>query len=284
MAFDLNAYYREQCNASTPIIRLSQNQSATIELVIRDEDGNPLDLESLAPTPQSSSSGNPIDATVRLAAKPTFSSSTVQFNIVGTILSSTNGSVSFELTETETNNVGLFVAGVGVYYGSTLVHQQMLYIELMANVFSDTSVNGPITIPEVRLDIMDVCPAANYLIDELEFTDVEIMHAMRKAVDFFNETPPPLGDYTYQNFPYRAHWLKGTVGFLLQMIAHRYRRNALAYSAGGVSVSDQEKWREYDQVGKTLEVEYKDWVTKAKVTLNIRRGYGRIGPSPYGVI
>lgn len=60
------------------------------------------------------------------------------------------------------------------------------------------------------------------------------------------------------------------------MAAHRFRRNALQYNAGGMSVADQEKYSAYDQAGGRLWEEFKTWVGQHKRALNIERGWGSI--------
>ncbi|RKX21346.1 MAG: hypothetical protein DRP45_12410 [Candidatus Zixiibacteriota bacterium] len=105
---------------------------------------------------------------------------------------------------------------------------------------------------------------------------------MQRAVDDYNDANPPVGGFTYDSFPWRGAWLRGTVGHLLRMAAHRYRRNALRYSAGGLTVQDQEKFLEYDRAAEQAMAEYLTWVQRKKVSININSGYGSVGPSPYG--
>lgn len=279
MPFDESAYQRKPCFTDIPLIRLSQEQYKKVDITIRDEQGQPVDLtQFIEDTVGGSSSLAPLE--VKLAASHTFAEDNVAFTIDGEIIDVSTGQVRFIFDQTNTKVPGIFVLSIGVFYQGILRYQQIFYLEITPTNFA--AGGGPLTIPEVRMDLMDTCPEANYLLDELEFTDAEIIHAMRKAVDAFNELPPPIGVFTYDTFPYRYNWLKGTVGFLLQMVAHRYRRNKLTYSASGITVADQEKFVEYERMGKLLEQEYMDWAQRTKVSLNIRLGYQSIGPSPYG--
>lgn len=287
MSFDASAYIRIPCTADTPTIRLSQGQQQLVQIVIRDADGNAVDLTQLPEragitSEFSSSSSDESSLSTRLAASYCLNASNVLFSVDGRIEDPTTGLLEFPLTAAHTNIPGLLVASVGVFHGDILLVQQMVYMEFMPNNFAVDSPGGPITIPEVRLTLMDQCPKANYLIDELEFTDSEIIHAMRMVVDLFNESPPPLRGYTYANFPFRAHWLLATVGVLLGMIAHRYRRNSMRYSAGGVTVSDQERVAEYERTSERLTAEFNQWMVNKKVSLNVAGGFRSIGPSPYG--
>lgn len=129
---------------------------------------------------------------------------------------------------------------------------------------------------DVRIWLRDNDPDANVLLDTFEFEPEEIRHAMTLTVDYYNETPPFLGRYDYDKFPWRFHLLQGTAANLLFMAAHRYRRNHLNYSAGGVSVDDQNKYQQYDAAGDKLWAEYKSWVSTAKKAANAEQGWGTI--------
>ena len=78
----------------------------------------------------------------------------------------------------------------------------------------------------------------------------------------------------YDAFPYRSILLMGVASNLLSMAAHRYRRNSLAINAGGTSVNDQDKAREYDQAAMRLRDEYLMAIRKKKRELNVGLGWG----------
>jgi hypothetical protein len=115
----------------------------------------------------------------------------------------------------------------------------------------------------------------NNLLDGVEFSDVEIANAIRRCVDMWNETPPQVSWYTSNDFPYRYWWIMGASAILLRSAAARYRRNRLAYSAGGVSVDDQSKAQEYEQIGEARMQEFKDWMKGEKVRINMGFCWGR---------
>lgn len=129
---------------------------------------------------------------------------------------------------------------------------------------------------DVRIWLRDNDPEANTLLDDFEFTPEEIRTAMTLVVDYWNEQPPWLGAYDYDKFPYRFALLRGTAANLLFMAANRFRRNALQYNAGGLSVSDQEKYSQYDQAAARLWEEYKQWVRMFKRSRNAELGWGTI--------
>lgn len=129
---------------------------------------------------------------------------------------------------------------------------------------------------DVRIWLRDNDPECNVLLDDVEWSAEEIRTAMTLAVDYYNETPPILQCYDYDKFPWRFHLLQGTAANLLFMAAHRYRRNHLNYSAGGVTVDDQNKYQQYDAAGDKLWAEYKSWVSTYKKAANAENGWGTI--------
>ncbi len=132
----------------------------------------------------------------------------------------------------------------------------------------------PLSISELRLALRDMCPAGNFLIDDLEYSDREIYLAIHSVVDMWNETPPPIGTYTYVNFPYRYHWKKAAMGLLLQSAARHKLRNWLPVTGGGISINDQSIWREYHNIGSGYMEEFKDWMLRKKVEINIAGAFG----------
>lgn len=218
---------------------------------------------------------------VVLTAKDDFNSAGPRFQVVGTFTDAPNSTVSFDLTESSTNTPGIFRGEVS--YGSIdpqdathfiLEASWPVYLGFEPSLLQSLTGGGPITIPEIRLmlDDLDIVDGMS-LLDDVEFSDVQILSAIKRCVDQFNETPPHIGYFSASNFPYRYHWLLGTCGELLVMRANSYRRNRLAYSAGGVSIDDQNKSQEYEAVGQQKRAEYKEWVLNEKYRLNMGMGF-----------
>lgn len=127
---------------------------------------------------------------------------------------------------------------------------------------------------EVRIFLRDKDPDANLLLDDYEFTSEEIRTALNITVDKWNDTPPEIYRMDYDEFPYRSILLLGVASNLLAMAAHRYRRNSLSINAGGTSVNDQDKAREYDQASMRLREEYLQAIRTKKRELNADLGWG----------
>lgn len=127
---------------------------------------------------------------------------------------------------------------------------------------------------EVRIFLRDTDPEANLLIDDFEFSPEEIRTAMNLAMDRWNDTPPDIYRGDYDEFPYRSILLLGVASNLLFMAARRYARNSLQINAGGTSVNDQDKSREYDQASARLREEFMQAIRTKKRELNSNLGWG----------
>jgi hypothetical protein len=150
-------------------------------------------------------------------------------------------------------------------------------VEIEQNTTDTTGYNYPLTISEVRLALRDSCPDANYLLDDVEFSNREIQYAMRRPVDMFNESQPAVLRFNYNDFPYRYNWTEATIGFLLETAAYNLSRNQLQVSAGGVTVNDKARWQIYREIATEKKQEFRRWATQEQVRANIRNGFGRMG-------
>ena len=140
----------------------------------------------------------------------------------------------------------------------------------------DNKYFGPPSLAEIRLHLRDY-PECNLLLDDYEFDAAEITLAIERCVMYFNETLPPISRYfDTKNFPYRYHWLEGISYYLFTIAANWFRRNRLPYQAGGVSVDDTGKEKEYLQAAAMFEKNWKDWVRLKKYSLNIEEGFDNI--------
>lgn len=162
-----------------------------------------------------------------------------------------------------------------------LVFSNRFWLVVDPGLFGSACPGGPLSIGEIRLALRDNGPADHNLIDTVLFDDAEIALAMRHPVDYWNEQPPYTCSHTTADFPYRFNWLQATCSRLFAMLAQYYRDNQLAYStAGGVSVDDMNKAREYEAKAKELWDEYKAWAMTSKAVNNVSSFFGIIN-SPY---
>lgn len=129
---------------------------------------------------------------------------------------------------------------------------------------------------DVRIWLRDNDPDANLLLQDFEFSPEEIRTALTLAVDYWNDQPPFIRNYDYDKFPWRSQLLRGAAGNLLWMAARGYGRNNLTYSAGGMTINDQDKGPAYDAASQRLTEAYHDWVIRSKRSLNAEQGFATL--------
>src|SRR6056300_168271 len=95
-------------------------------------------------------------------------------------------------------------------------------------------------VTQVRQYLRDF-PELNRLIDGEESSDRMIAWAAIDALDDINNTPPLIGAYTIDSFPYRSLLLRGTVIAVLESVGLLQTRNQINYNDGGIQVSASDK-------------------------------------------
>jgi hypothetical protein len=187
-----------------------------------------------------------------------------------------NGIIRIPVSPTDSRDAGVFVAMAIVWENGVQRKHYPFYFEVTPNL-DNFNPSGPLNFFEVRQAMRDLDASSNFLIDRLEVRDEELMWAMQRPIDYWNEAPPPVGLHSYKSFPYRYHWLEATVGELLRMLAVWLRRNDLDYSAAGLSVADTRKWPEYARMAQERMDTYKVWVQQKKIEINVSGAFGSIG-------
>ena len=146
--------------------------------------------------------------------------------------------------------------------------------------------NYPLQIHEIRLQMRDTCPEFNTLLEDVEFSDLEIMFAIQRPIEEWNETSPDLsgsgGSFTQNTFPWREHWRRAVIGYLLQSGALWQQRNNFNYSAGGMTIKDKDKATPYLGISERLLSEWREWLLLKKRELNIQLCYGSINSLSFG--
>lgn len=141
---------------------------------------------------------------------------------------------------------------------------------------------GPPTIEEIRLSLRDSSPIDNPLLDNVEFDAAEIAQAVVRPLQFWNEASPPLRpEQTTKTFPFRELWLRGIQAYLFEIAANHYRRNHLAYAAGGVSIEDKNKEQAYSMMGMSMLEDFRNAVRLKKLEINTTLFSGHVS-SQYG--
>jgi hypothetical protein len=268
---------RGNCPADWPVIRLQQNVAATVTFLFTDVDGaaSEVDVPTQSTTIITVMSADLIEqvsaAELRISPHPT---SNQVVGIVGDYEG--EGQFEFNCSSENLSMPGIFLGTILLFDSDKKpVFAKNCYVEIEQNVTDGWMFNGPLTITEVRLALRD-CPGMNFLLDDYEFTETEIMLCIRKPVDYWNEMPPPVGRYNYANFPFRYQWMEATIAQLLKLAALYYARNRLKYSAGNVTVDDLGRDEEYQKTSAEMWAEYKEFVKIKKIEFNMELGWGRL--------
>jgi hypothetical protein len=205
------------------------------------------------------------------------------FQTAGTVTDPLLGFFSFTLPDGLTANPGIYLAEAAAFNDAgQMVLGNQFYVIVNAGLNGlQLPPTRPPSIAEIRLHMRDSDPGENLLLDTLSWDLAEIALCIERPVLYWNEAQPPIdAKYTTLNFPYRYWWLQGVVSQLYLMAAHFYRKNYLPASAGGVQVDDMNKSREYEEMGRSLWQDYRNWSQTKKIQLNAE-GAVQISPSPY---
>lgn len=135
---------------------------------------------------------------------------------------------------------------------------------------------GVISDIDIRIFLRDKDPSANLLLDDFEWTPEELRSAMTLAVDKWNDTPPPVVNYSIDNFPWRYALLIMTCANLLRMAGYRYQRNDLTYNVPGGAINDQNKAPAYFSAGDKLAQEFDEWMRLKKSEIQNSIGWGYV--------
>lgn len=195
----------------------------------------------------------------------------------GTAVSASKGVLAFTMPEGSTDKAGLYKIEWGVLNSSgRLLASRRSFLLVQPSAFADNvSRQGPFTLEELRMSLRDSERAENYTMDDVEFGDEQIAHAIARPVELWNtETPKLSRTLTTTSFPYREQWLRATVGFLCEMAAQGYRRDAgLVDQAGGLVVKDKDKERQYAEEGARRIAEYRQFVLMKKNEIGMNGMY-----------
>lgn len=267
------------------VTRLPATSRKQLVFKLTNAEGKPVDLKEEVPNPPASTPqfgqqppAQGTNVTIKLRSREGDLYGPVAFDITGTLLDE-KGFVQFLLDENHTQRAGVYPSEIGRFAGDYLVDSWQVLVVIEPSVFQSLVGTGPITIPEIRLALLDSNDDTdgapfNNLLTDVEFSDVEIANAIRRVVDMWNDTPPTVAYFTPATFPYRYYWIVGTSAILLRAAAARYRRNRLDYSAGGVSINDQSKAEEYEVISAERMREFKEWMMNEKVRINMGYCWG----------
>lgn len=119
----------------------------------------------------------------------------------------------------------------------------------------------------------------NILLDEVQFTDVELNLALTMAVSAFN-TVTPQSSFTPQSFPAQLMYLLliGTVRFLLMSESFMQVRNQATVQDGDIApIGISDKAQLYSQLAQQLKAEWDELTRGVKTQNNMESAYTTLG-------
>lgn len=281
MPYDEILLTASKCMAAGRVIRVNQRQRVNLQLQVTDVNGVPLDLSlpgEVEPAEEGSSEGSsegpPPACPVVFVAKEAWRARLPYIAVWAYVSDAVNGRVEVPLSRDYLEKAGLFYAQLVALTEDLTAASAVTNYWLEVAPSLAVRTKGPLTIAEIRMELRDVCGEENMLLGDVEFKDEEIVHAISKPIEEFNESLVPATNFTAVTFPFRFNWRRAAVGYLLQTAAWHYERNNLKYSAGDVSIADKDKFAVYNREAVRLLAEWRDFIGHKKVEMNAKRAWG----------
>lgn len=236
----------------------STEQSQQLEFVLQNDKGLPYDLSGLE----------------EISLSGTLSESVAGFDSVPLTVIVDDAAKGILKITLPGLNAGVYRGVVTLSSNNSVVIENSFLIYVSQVIGKQT---GPPSLLEVRLQMRDSSPNDNYLLDGVSFTDEEIALAAIRPVQYFNEVSPALPFYfTTNNFPWRYHWIEGMIAQLYMIAAEHFRKNNLNYSAGGLSVADMDKERNYTAAYQEKWGMFMQFVRNKKGEINMAQGWSTV--------
>ena len=188
-----------------------------------------------------------------------------------TVENAATGELSLTYDEVFSERCGVWTAEVQLWQNGVMVRHIPYFFNINPSLIgAQQHTKATLSIAEIRMTMRDTDPAQNYLLDELDFKENEIMLSVRRCIDYWNEARPPVATgMTPISFPWRYHLSLGVVGQLHLWAAINKMRNDLPYNAGGVTVQQTVKWNQYKQIADELWARWQQWVKEKKYEINV---------------
>ncbi len=288
---DLRVWTPEQsCHEGCPLLSkirhvlIQKGVCATVEWGLRHPDGKTADLSLCFPSETSIStsvSAVADDPLIKVRIGDCDGTGAI-YEVTGTVADAKTGTIRFTLPKEIFNLAGIYIMDMAVVDAANLaplfIDNGMLTVE--TGLFGDTTQrNGPPTFSDIRIHLRDSA-LENDLLDDVEFDTAEVVNALVYPVRQWNEEPPPVAQFTCRTFPYRFNWRQAAVGELLRIAAHHYMRNNLKLNHGGLQGNLKDKYQEYLALAESYRLEWKDFIDKKKLEINIGLASRTLG-SPY---
>jgi len=258
-------------NVKPRVYTLCVNQDAYLDFLFVDDAGNPQDLNNLP------------DIGFKAYIREAVAHTPVRQCDVS-VTNADAGKLKIHITPVLSSMPGIFNGSVICYptaNENAIIKECPFYLYITYPLScSDTA--GPMSLTELRMYLRDSSPEENLLIDGYNYSDEEILLAMKLTIQKFNDMPPRENFPVFNSatFPFRSLLLDGMLGQLFFMVSEYHRKNNLQYSAGGVSINDKNKEPNYLQAANMHWQEFLRNAKAEKVKLNMDLNWDII-PSAY---
>ena len=262
-------------------VEADQNTAGSVDFTMRNpQTGEPIDLTEYGIEESSSSLG--VFNGVKVIMQETPQDTSYWNEIEAEVKTAAQGVITIPYTYNDMRRAGIFTSQAEIWEDGDLRRVIPFFFVINPSLTNDSADLGlTLSIAEIRMTLRDTDPEGNFLLEELDFTRSEIALCIRRCIDYWNEALPPVTTYKATNFPWRYHLSKGVAALLHQMAANHKMRNDLPYAAGGVTVQDTIKFKQYLDFYKEYWTEWIDWVRDRKLQINISGGFQILG-SGYG--
>ena len=249
----------------TRTINVDRGQEAAVEWEVRDGNGKVVNLTACA-------------SNIVVRFQDAFRCPADVTEIEATVVEASSGLITFDLPTALVASARIYSMQIGVLDDDDKViftDKGFLSVERGLFDMNPECSDGPITIGEIRLQLRDTM-IENSLREIVEFSDAEIIHSIMEPIRYWNERPPPIGQFNPNTFPWRYHWLRGTIANLFKISAAWYLRNKLNVTHGGAQDDDLNRDRDYANMAMLYDKEWKEFVDAKKTEINITLCWGSI--------
>lgn len=298
--------FQEELPLKCRAVAIRQKQRVFIQTNLLDNEGKPVDLEDYGIEPTVSQAGGAASGSSQSSSLSSTSSSASSASSAGTtfgqvdavfyesafrertlwrvqaeVLDSKTGLVKVFVPAQVRDAPGVYLADIGVLNAAgDLLFDNTLYIYVERSGWGDLKGPiGPQLLKNIRASMAEADPLQSLLREEYVYDLSDICYAATRAVQFWNDSPPPVSTamFSTRSFPFPEIWLTGIQLYLLEAAEEWYRRNKLAYNAGGTQVDDLARDREYKVAWQERFAEWRRKVMHKKAELNANNGYRSLG-------
>ena len=251
--------------------------SAVLQYVLRDRNGRVVNL--LPPDSDAITDAEQVVVRFRELDHELLDCSATAINVEAEITDAENGTVRVIVPPLVSQSPGLHRAEFGFYRRGSLkiVGRALLSVEATSFIGAAAfATAGAPTINEIRSQLVDTA-ADNLRLENVEFSDDQIVEALRWPLRDFNEKSPRLNQqFNSRNFPWRAQWIDAAIGRLYQSAAAWYRRNKIGGNGGGLSLNELDRDVPYMQAAQMHLQQWNAFRDSKKVELNGQGWYGSV--------